>query len=150
MSEKFAEQLADFQLSHKNIVNDWNDNYVKEYGDAYHEAYDNFKQVMRIKKQWDKFKIDLALSVLSICSCGLLTAAFAGATIKSAAAKAVTNFVSRYNLFMLLNPPMPLLNCCFVEFENISADLSQISPIINSAVLFIVLNRAILCVLSKL
>lgn len=102
MSEQIIEKIKDFKINVPFIWFKWHST-IKNYETAYTTAYRKWEKTMEEQRQADKFKADLALTALSLCSGSILTALFAGVALKTIAGNKVLDFICKHNMNKTFN-----------------------------------------------
>lgn len=80
----------------------WKNHTIDPFAKAWIAAFENFKQTLKDQKESDeaaqKLKFELAMLALSLCSGGVLTAAFGAAAAKTLATNAALDIICRNNM----------------------------------------------------
>jgi hypothetical protein len=98
MADPITNFIAD--IPHKERK--WKNHTITPFAKAWINAFENFKQTLKDQKEADdaadKLKFELAMLALSLCSGGILTAAFGTAAAKTLATNAAVDIICRNNM----------------------------------------------------
>jgi hypothetical protein len=92
------EMINSFTSDLENKEDEWDLHAANPFASAYESALEGFKETIKAQKEADKADLELALLALSLCSGGLLTAAFGTAVIKNIMVDKAVDIIAKNNM----------------------------------------------------
>lgn len=93
------QEINNFQANYLNqIWRLWRGNVALPYADAYKRAYTSFQDKLAQDAAFEKMKLELAFSALTLVSGSIFTMAFGGLTAKALAGKVAVDVICRNNM----------------------------------------------------